>query len=510
MKKINLRVLATLLTAMMLVFVSCDEDDPKGDSGDATTPVLNETFEYSVDGNDVHFTTTLTGSAWILDIETQNQYNFVNGEVSVNLPKKGVYEFSCNTLLSGVVSASEVFNVEIMETDLSFLETGIWNALTGGANVTKTWVLDSQASYYHCAYDFYGDAEAGADSDAKSWGPWGGFKVDDPEIGSIVFDGVEGTATFTLDGVATTGQFNMTVADRDPDFLTLKNGNTLWEELEAGQYSYLAPLSPETAELTMAEGVRFPLNLDRVHNWNEDKESYATYPSQFLDADLRNVMIVHASDSTLVVRVKRSYEADEENKCWLLYNFIVNEFEYAKPPKYATINTTITATDLEGTWNISPAQACGWTPWYENASANPELFNAWSDRATMMTDLISWWSFGDPGVTENVDTAGYISDATAAVSLTFNSDGTCAIIDNEYDKVTGTEVSSTVNTTYTLSNGIVTFAESVKLSAIAVTFEGTEMSVALTPSNATAGSMWVGSLNTEKEEMNLIQISPAQ
>jgi hypothetical protein len=532
MKKLSFNLMIALLSALMMIsFNACDDDDdpePQEEEETSDVPVVGEDFNFNVDGNDVVFTTSLTGSVWFRNETDGTDHNATDGEVSVNLPMGGTYQFTCNTLVDGQTKTSEEFDVVIESSDLAFLESGVWNALTGGADGGKVWELDLvevvtttidnagnetsastyTSAYFHNPLDFYGDSEAGAE-EGDEWGPWGGTNIygwgGTPEIGEISFDGVNKTVSLVFDdgveaGTGTAvpdeesegyvynedaqaktgtfeGSFSMEVYDRDPDFLTLADGATLWENMLNGQYSYLGSLSEQMSDISFGEGLRFPMDKGRVGE------------GQFTDEDLRNVTIMHASDSALVVRVKRSFEGFDESgaqktsTAWLLYNYTVKGYDYGiKETPTHPVASGVTDADLVGTWELAtvPGDWIGW--------ASSEVLNGFADGAAMNETFVGW------GI-ENTEEK---YAASGNVSLTFNDNGTCTISNVIYES--DAEVSTDFNTTYTVNGGYVTFGEDVTITAYTGMLELSGLNVyALDVAGSTEG-IWLGQNNEDKAE----------
>jgi hypothetical protein len=527
MKKMSFKLMIALMGAFMFIFSGCkDDDDNKDNPAEATVPVLGTDFSFIIAGNDVTLSTTRTGNVWFTNVASATNHNVVDGKVIVKLPLKGTYEFTCSVLEGGVTLTSEKFEIEITEDDLSFLNEGIWKALTGGENGDKTWVLDLieikteritnagvkteetayKSAYFHNALDFYGDEDAGG-SATDIWGPWGGTNIygwgGTPEAGEIKFNGVTKTVTFDLiAGVNTdggkdidatersgtfSGSFELNVYERDPNFLTLTNDTkqTLWENMLTGHYNNIGELSAEMADLTMEAGIRFPMDNGRVGE------------GQFLDEDMSNVVIMHASDSALIIRVKRTYEgfnddgSKKPNACWLLYNYRVKGYDYGvrTPPTHPV--KSITSADLVGAWKLADVPG-NWIGW-----AGKNQLNEWADAAAVTTLLAAW---GDANVTEKLA-------STTKVSLVFSDNGNVTIKDYVYSDV---ETETTYTTTYTVSNGYVTFGDDVVLTGFSGRISLTGKNIyAMDVAGSTTG-IWLGQNNEDKEESLGVHIVKVQ
>jgi len=375
--------------------------------------------------------------------------------------------------------------------------TPFWKALTGGANPAhdKTWVLDlrpfvtttiddagnaasttaNKSIYFHNPLDFYGDNEAGG-SITSSWGPWGGTDIygwgGTPEDGSITFDAMSGTVKLTIDGVTTTGKYQLQPEDRPEDIIVgakIMNADvaiSLWENMLTGKYSYLGTLSPQIGWLKFDAGLRFPLDKGRVTN-----DGNTTYPSQFLTEDLENVCLIHCSDSSLIVRIKRTYEGAGNSKCWLLYNFVVKEYNYPTPATSPThsVLTDLTPAILAGTWKTAPVPY-NWISWSTKAT-----LCAWPTPADM---IASGWAGTQASL-----------DADALLRVSFNANGS-AVINGQA-------------TTYTIKDGgYITFADPVSIPTYMMTLTGKHV-YGVKVLDSTDG-LWLGQNNGSKEETSAI------
>lgn len=485
------KLTALLLSVLAVSFMACDpkEEDVFG------KPAKDKDFTVTVNGNNLIVECTnkaMTSVLWEVNTGVQSTEKVDTFYV----PIQGDYTIVLSVSNGGDYVSSDTIPFTIATSDVTLFETGIWKSLTGGPNVKKTWVLDVEKKFFHKPVDFYGDAEAGLNEKGLSWGPWGGFDITDPEIGEISFVATSGVVTLILDGATKTGKYNFNVYDRPADIMNpvLASKQTLWENMTSGAYKELTSLSAQMGDLKLPSGVRFPLQIGRMTN-----DGNTIYPSQFLTSDLENVTILHCSDSSLIVRVKRSYEKDAVNKCWMLYNFRVKEYTYAPKVYTEPINVNFDANTLAGTWKVSTAQACGWVNWVDGA-----LFTAWDTRDAMMTDLFGWWSFGDPAAATSTVTKDAKNAVTSLVSLTFNN-GSYTIHDAKYDATTSANVENNYTGTYTVSKGKITFSSNVTISALTVELSGTQVGV-IDPANGSDAGIWIGYKNGEKTESSVIQI----
>lgn len=471
MKRFSFNTLAVLLGVLMLTFVTSCKDNGDDPEPVSNIPVLNEDFSFVVNANDVVFSTTLTGSVWFTDVTAATDYNAVDGTVSVNLPLAGSYPFTCSILLDGVTYTSEQFSVTIESDDLSFLESGIWNALTGGVDGGKVWILDIEKKYFHAIADYYGDEDAGA-TGKDVWGPWGGGYVSNYDLGGeISFNGVDKTVTLVYNGETKNGTFTFDVYDRpaSADYVNYGTGATtfdLWADGfgEFSPYKYLT-LSEQMGTMHLSEGLHFPLDSARFYN-DAVKGSNTVNPSQFLDEDLRNCDIVHLSDSAMVVRVKRSFEGDDPNKCWMLYNFIVKGYEYTDD--FVAPDRPATEGNLEnGTYKLAEI------PGYYYSWFDLSIGDTWETLDAYKLNMGEWWCLGNPaetmtdGALNEVGIARWDSAYKAYTAQTIVVDGNNITVNYKGINVWGdnpTEIiENTVTTTFTTSGGVITFADPISV-----------------------------------------------
>jgi len=481
---------ALLLGALAVSFTACKTEEPDVFG----KPVRDKDFTVTVTGNNVVAkcsNTAMTSVLWEVNTGVQS----TEKEATFYVPIAGEYKLVLSVSNGGDYLSSDTIPFTIAATDVEYYNKGIWKALTGGSNATKHWVLDVEKKFFHNPIDFYGDAEAGLGADGKSWGPWGGTSIVDwggtPEEGEIAFNALTGEVTVTIDGVTQTGKYNLKVYDRPEDFVTPKlpattafpNGPTLWENFLTGKYSYLGSLSSQMGDLKFATGLRFPMDHGRITN-----DANTTNPSQFLTSDLENVTIMHCTDSSLVVRVKRTYEGDKESKCWLLYNFRVKEYTYVPEAFTYTepIKTSVTAADLVGTWKYD-AVAQDWIGWdaigTKGTVVQAKLLNDWATGDAMSTTLASWG--GDVTVFTTNANNTYV----------FNADGSCSL-------------NGSANT-YSVSNGVITFGTALagtEWSQVWISLSGTQVKIANPKVGTALSGLWLGQQNDGKNEYKAIHL----
>ena len=431
MKQSTFKLFMLLFAVVPLMFLaSCETDEPdKKDEANEFLPVLDDNFEYTVDGNNVNFTTTINGNVWVSVNDVD--YNFVDKAVTVNLPNQGEYTFTCNSLGSGEILSSDPFVVTIDQDDLSFLNEGLWKYLSGGANETKTWRLDINA-----------------DAETKYFvGPmfFSGFESE--ELGRIPFwawDVLPEELPYDLQGNEMTSFYNWS-----PDYanntwimpaanygtITFDGTNQkvtstdVFGEESEGSFSF----NDETWKLTLT-GVTLPIDTGRLNE------------PQYTDENLGLVRIFSLTDSAMQIGIKRSFEGfDEEGNQiaseWTnVYNFIVVGYDYPEPEEFEyvePVDTDFSAADLEGTWVYASAPF-DWVGWSavgnQGTTIDAAPLNGWADAAAMLdTD---WLAISQAQL-----------DAAHALEFNFANDGSVTVGD--------------VTTTYTVDAGVINFADSV-------------------------------------------------
>ena len=477
MKKMKLKLLLAVFSAVVVAFSSCKKDDNPEVS---KIPVLDKDFSFVVTDNDVAFSTTLIGTVFFTDLTTTTEYSTVDGEVSVNLPIAGTYPFICTHVIDGVDYVSDTFNVSILVSDLTYLDSGPWLYLTGGhsgqtAN-PKTWKMDMNAAG-KCVYfagPLYYSGYSDGDDRREEYVYWAwdvlpsqlpytvngqemtsffNWEPDYPgntwimapgDYGTIKFDGVNKTVTTNIFGVTANGTFNF---------------------------------NPETYKLTI-NGVILPIDTARLND----------HGGQYAENDLHNVRIFSLSDSAMQIGIKRSTEGGNLSQWINVYNFICADYNYPVQEEFTftePVKTSFTAADLVGTW-IYDSVAQDWIGWTkvgdQGTSSESIRLNSWSTRSEMVTTLTSWGGKADSIFTAN-DAKEYV----------FNNDGTCTL--------------AGVANTYTVANGVITFGTALtdEISVVFFALTGTEvkvLDVKLDNSGAayTYDGIWIGQKNGDKNE----------
>lgn len=531
---------------MVSSFVGCKDDTKDDPTPVSTKPVLNTNFKFEVsnsgEGNDVTFTSMYASGTAVSWLNVSTNATSTDAVYKLNIPKKGDYKFVFSVMVDGAFVAADTFKVTIKNTDVSFLNAGIWKALTGGSTGNKTWVLDLvkvttttiddagvttstdayKSAFFHNPLDFYNDFKS-----ADVWGPWGGTNLygwgDLPEVGEISFNGVTGKVKLVLtdgvnpdghsklndkgeyvyanDATAKNGTFesNFTMVTQPNDLssiiLTPKNaGNrdniSMAQFMLEGQYKYLNSLSSEAGLISMSDGVRFPMDKSRIGKQN------------FIAEDLSNVKIIHASDSALVVRVKRTNDGYDgktgllrPDACYLLYNYVVKGYDYGVKTPVTHHVKSIAAADLVGSWKLATVPG-NWIGWAEDNILNP----LWVDAASMASALTGW---GRTNVAEKMT-------AATKVTLNFTNDGKVTIHNVTFDGTA--EVATDYTTTYTVKNGYVAFATDVTITGFSnpdgIVVTGKNFySVKVTNS---ADGIWLGQNNGEKPESVAVHLVKAK
>jgi hypothetical protein len=503
MRKLNLKWIFALAMALPLMYLSScktdDGDDPKG--GTDFQPVLDDNFSYTVDGNNVNFETTLTGNVWVTVNDVN--HNFVDQKVTVNLPNKGDYTFTCSSLGSGNELTSEPFTITIDQDDLTFLNVGLWKSLSGGANMTKTWKLDMNANgeMQYFAGPMYFSGYEDADVGRMPFWAWDVL----PEELPYTINGNEIASFFNWEPDYATQSWIMAPNDYGTitfDGTTGTVSTSVFGETANGSFSF----DTTTWKMTLS-GVVLPIDTARLNE------------PQYTDENLGLVRIFSLTDSAMQIGIKRSYEGiDEETGAqavseWTnVYNFIVDGYNYPKPEEFTHVpelQTSLTAADLVGTWKFAQVPMA-WIAYHvvgnQGTDIPQRIYERWDTRADVVATISSW------------GLAAFESELTAndADSFVFNDDGTCTLagISNTYSVVDGKLV---LGTDLAGTEFEIPFAEwgssheltGTDISLIDVAYygnpdadagSGMEM-VAYTPEG-----LWIGQQNGEKTEFAAFQL----
>ncbi len=486
MKRTNLKILGTFLTAMMLLLVACDKDDKTGGGDDPVKPVLDTNFFFDVDGNDVTFTTTLTGTTWVINSASGSQHNLENNEVVVNIPLEGIYEFVCYTLVDGSPVASDPFDVEIEQTDLTFLESGFWKDLTGGPEGGKVWRLDDFMStggneynkYFSNSLNYYQYFE---DTPDDSWGPFGHnlyagdwtTNFDEyttvtpgPEIGTISFDGATMTAKLIMeDGVdLSTG---LAAAYESETQVVIEVQEEVYGYKTTLEEAYGMTFSDEWATVKFTAPTRMPLDKGRVATGEFTTDGEGT---------LYNVTIISCTDSAMCVAVERVYEVggpdveDNESACTLLYNFICDDYDYTydDPDAFVAPDRPATSGTLEeGTYKLAEI------PGYYYDWSSLAFGNTWETLDAYKMNMAEWWCLGNPaetladGAFTTEGQARWDAAYSAYTSQTIEVSGSSVTVNYKgidvWSDTPTALIENTVATTFTAEGGVITFADSISV-----------------------------------------------
>lgn len=478
---------AILFVAVLLVLSSCGDDEEV----EVKKPVLNENLTYTVTGNTVSFSTTLSGNVWVTKVGVD--YFFTDKARDVIIPLEGTHTFTCSVLdaSDGLIYTSDPFDVTIATTDLTYFDTDYWKKLTGGFDASKTWVLDLDAklheapmSFYGTGWDFVTSEFTSGDSDldwywdpATSW-VWEGYPNN-----RMWEPGTEGygSMTFSLEGG------NMTfIADKKKEPAETGSFSIDWDTRSLGTQgatilrSY-KPTAYTTDEETHLDTTWNGSGLEGFSNWY-------------------NTKILSLTDSVLRLAVLRDQDVDGEGECWVVYNFVETnvydtyipadeQFTYSEEN---SINTAFTQEDLVGTWKYADVPQ-GWIAFAasgDQGTENPAyLFGGWDTRDQVVTDITSW------GATDVAATFA----AADANEYIFNADGSCSL--------------NGVANTYTYADGVITFGTALtnEIELVWLTIAGTELKVIdvafyTAPDVAyTPLGTWFGQKNGAKDEFSAVQ-----
>jgi len=478
MKKINyLSSVLLSLFIIIILFDACkknnDEEKPKD-----YTPVLGTDFNYTVTGNTVNFTTTLSGNVWVNNETTNVTTNFVSGACSVFIAQKGDYPFTCQTLVNGQTYKSSSFTVNIAQDDVSYLESGLWKYLSGGAGMTKTWRMDMNSDgkcVYFAGPLFYSGTEDDpywswdivveewpyTDKDGNEHANYFNWEPDYPSNTWIMAAEDYGTITFSgNDLVATTNKFGVD---------------------ESGSFTF------DTTTMKMVlTGVTLPTDTSRINEGQVEEWG--------------NIRVFSLSDSAMQLGLKRVYEGGADSKWTLVYNFVCADYNYPVPEEFTfeeSINTSFTQADLVGTWKYADVPM-GWIAWTkvgdQGTTFPAHLYEKWYTQDDVIATLSSWGDTSADSIFTSNSTKEYI----------FNGDGTCSL--------------AGVANTYSVTDGVITFGTELtgsELNGVWINLTGTELKVIdfnkMGPETDLIDTppfpgIWIGNQNAEKKEYQAVQL----
>ncbi|WP_026473362.1 hypothetical protein [Alkaliflexus imshenetskii] len=478
MRKMSFKLLIALAGVMMLAFSACkdDKDDPKEDPT-SSVPVINVDFSFVVTGNSVSFATTRTGNVWFRNEDAATNYNVVDGQVVVQLPLKGTYQFTCNVLAAGITLTSEPFDVVIENDDLAFLDEGMWLFLSGGANKTKTWRMDidenGKSLYFDGPIYYSGD-------DIDPYWAW---------------DVLESQLPYDLQGKSMATFFNWSPVYKENTWLMpAENYGTITFNATAGTISIVRngetcnnnfSFNPETMKLNISDCI-IPVDNMRIDE------------GQF--PDMSELRIFSLTEHSMQIGVKRVYEGEnedgskKESKWVVVYNFIVEGHEYVKEEFAYTepVKTSFKSEDLVGTWKFDPVMQ-DWIGWHAvgdmGTIKEASRLNAWTNTADMATTLAGW------GAADAADTFA----AASSKEFVFNADGSCVLAGK--------------SNTFTVENGVITFGDDLtdEFALVWISLEGKIVKVLDVKKDAdgndySTSGIWIGQQNDGKNESYAVHL----
>ncbi|MBQ3657647.1 MAG: hypothetical protein II956_12505 [Bacteroidales bacterium] len=569
MKKFNYWLSLAMIcgATVATTFTSCNKDDDKDDNKGGTTqtstvskPVEGTDFTVAVDGTTVTVTTSLTyGNMYVLYDGTQ--YAVKDGKATVSIPVAGEYKMTFNIYENGVNTASDEFTAKITATDLTFLDEGVFKALTGGKAVyeaaqadangykfTRSWRLDAflaeiGAEYTKSGYNdgvgFFGsDWWACAGSYKGSWQNDAANGITDcAEDATIAFDPVNSVVKFTVKtaydttyvhGMKTNaGAYSGGLLDAGTYYATFTYNKVAEKYGADGAADQIAnnaktTLSDSYLEIKLekkaigANGfVRMPLN-----------KIYGGWTSIFENQYLNFKIMTDETQNVLHAVFGRSVDGGakptdtEGDNCLLFYTYVADELDQAgaykyEIPSYTVANvlaSTVTAADIQGEWKIvSTGSPFGWINWASN-----KTFNAWADFNAACETVKGWWAFGNPDEAEATTKMEAAIATYGSTVVKLNADGTFAITDAMNDWADGAFIAKEYSGTYTYDGGYITFSTDVTLTCTSATLSGNKFYV-VTPEGSedgdgandefVKGGLWIGVTNGDKTETAAIHFA---
>lgn len=521
MKKQIFWLMAATMLCSAPIFTACDDDDENTPTEETTTkPVKDTDFTVSVSGTTVTIKSSLTyGNMWVTYAGTQ--YQLTDGAVTISIPVAGDYEMTFSYYNSATYT-SDTFTVTITATDLSFLDEGVFKALTGGKEAyeaatadangykfTRSWRLDAfltsaNTEYVKSGYTggvgFFGsDWWACAGSYKGSWQNDATNGITDcAEDATIAFDPVNGVVKFTVKTAydttyvqgmkANAGAYTAGLLEAGTYYTTFTYNKVAEQYGSDGAAEQIlnnagTTLSDSYLEIKFAKKeigsngfVRMPMN-----------KIYAGWTSIFENQFLNIKLMTEETGNVLHTVVGRSVDGgakagdSEKDDCLLFYTYVADELDdqytYSDeaPNYYEPINTSATVATLNGTWYYYevPFNWLGWNiPETDGDTPAGTLLNEWN----LASDIADWASVAD-GYAD----AKFVFDAEA---------GTCDI--------NGTA------TTYTVENGVITFGAPVTFNAGSVSF--TDVTTLNIYNAETGVGIFLGTQNGDKFESSVVNL----
>lgn len=485
MKKMNLNFVVAILSVIMVAFVaSCDPDDPKPETK-SYVPVLGTDFAFTVDANTVNFTSTLAGTVWFRNISEAKDISVSGGVASTNIALKGEYPFTCNVIAEdGLTYTSDTFKVTIAQDDLSFLNEGIWKALTGGTpGYNKKWRLDDFTSakgvnyskYFKGSIGFIDPTTGTCNGVMKTNTQWGTYATDYPDWFDGVMDLPE-DATISFNGATGTAKLDMVKGIKGSGASA-----EYWTEVVEGAFSLEiadttgytevsissvatntgGTYSTQLAKVSFSSSLRFPLDMGVLLDNRFDE---STLQSGFT--------ILSCTDSAMVVYAWRQREWGNDSKWGHLFMFICDDYKYTyNDPDQVVAPERPVKTDGAfevGTYKLADVPGF-WVGWEPYVSKN-DTWTTDGNKNEFLLNMVQWWSFGDPAAYLTADGKALnaegqtIVDAAYAAYSSQTIEITATNIIVNYKNYDGLD--TTYNTTYTVANGVVTFGEPISIYAI--------------------------------------------
>lgn len=139
----NNRLLLFALLAVMMVVISCQDDDHE--LGEILTPSEID-FEVTQDlmadpgGNTVILKNNTPGTIPLWDYGTGRS---TRQNDTVRFAFKGEYEIRLSVATAGGIVTLDPVTIEVTEDNLNYVNDPLWTLLTGGVGNEKTWVMDA-------------------------------------------------------------------------------------------------------------------------------------------------------------------------------------------------------------------------------------------------------------------------------------------------------------------------------------------------------------------------------
>lgn len=401
----NIKRVLALFLSVMLVSISCQEDDHELgemlDKSEIDFEVIQD-FQTDPGGNTVILknNTQATVSIWDYGTGRSNRQ-----QDTVRFAFKGEYPIKFSAMTAGGIVEFDPVIVEVTEDNLNYVNDPLWTLLSGGPGNEKTWLLDANengdSKFFTSPAYFSGNENANSEFDGTtlSW----------TKVCNI--PGGPNEVCFTYEPnwksdtwVASPADYGyMTFSLQGGPFITVDHKGISGLGEQSGTYY----LDVNTLELTMTDATA--IGIPWAPNDAED---------------MSKMKLLSLTENTMQLAFKHKTKPE-----YLIMNYISKEYSDnwvpAEPPADPNFNhgnqadiVAVTVTTSK-TWRLDLEVPYNWT------SLEGAFLNNWNSRADIMAT--GWAPYGD-GDVANID----------GVALTFDADGNVTLVQDDGSSTSGT------------------------------------------------------------------------